>query len=109
MAYQIEIENQIRKVIKDWTGIEAKKMFGGIGFMMNGNMLTGVYKEHLVLRLGKMDYEEVIKFPFAHPFDITGKPMKGWALLEGQRLKPEDYKHWIEKARDFVVTLPIKK
>jgi TfoX/Sxy family transcriptional regulator of competence genes len=109
MAYHIEIENQIRKVIKDWTGIEAKKMFGGIGFMMNGNMLTGAYKEQLILRLSEKDYQEVIKFPLAHPFDITGKPMKGWALLDGQRLKPEDYKYWIEKARDFVVTLPVNK
>ena len=109
MAYRLEIENQIRKVIKDWTGIEAKKMFGGIGFMMNGNVLTGAYKEQLILRLSEKDFEEVIKFPFAHPFDITGKPMKGWALLDGQGLKPGNYKHWIEKARDFVVTLPVKK
>jgi|WetSurMetagenome_2_1015567.scaffolds.fasta_scaffold238358_2 TfoX/Sxy family transcriptional regulator of competence genes len=109
MAYRIEIENQIRKVINGWSGIETKKMFGGIGFMMNGNMLTGAYKEQLILRLSEKDYQEVIKFPFADPFGITGRPMKGWALLDGQRLKPDDYKYWIEKARDFVVTLPIKK
>jgi hypothetical protein len=68
--------------------------------MLHGNMLTGIYRDNLILILSERDYEDVIKVPFTHPFDITGKSMKGWALLDGQGLKPENYKYWIKKAKD---------
>lgn len=108
MAYNINIENQIKEVIKDWPGIEAKKMFGGVGFLLHGNMLTGVYKDNLVLRLNETDFEEIKNHPVFHFFNITGKPMKGWALMKGNALLPNEYNFWIEKARHFVQNLPAK-
>jgi hypothetical protein len=108
MAYNTEIESQIVKVIKTWSGITSKKMFGGIGFMMNGNMLVGVYKEYLILRLGIDTYEEAMGVPYSKPFDITGRPMKGWVMMEGNKMNPKDYTYWINKAKVFVKTLPAK-
>jgi TfoX/Sxy family transcriptional regulator of competence genes len=106
MAYDINIENQIKDVVKDWPGIEAKRMFGGVGFLLHGNMLAAVYKESLILRLNETDFEEIKNHPGFHLFDITGRPMKGWALMTGNTLLPKEYKLWIEKARHFVQTLP---
>ncbi len=83
-------------------------MFGGIGFLMNGNMLTGVYRDYLILRLNEKDFEEITNDPLFKPFDITGKAMKGWAMLPGDRLTPEKYEYWILKARQFVSSLPSK-
>jgi TfoX/Sxy family transcriptional regulator of competence genes len=108
MAYNPEIEKRINEVVKDWPGITLKKMFGGIGFLLNGNMLTGVYKESLILRLNETDFEEIKNVRGFHFFDITGKAMKGWAMLDTAEMRKEDYLFWIEKARRFVLTLPAK-
>ena len=76
--------------------------------MMNGNMLVGAYKEFLILRLSLEDYEVVMGIPFSKPFDITGRAMKGWAMVEGSKLSEADYTYWILKASTFVETLPGK-
>lgn len=108
MAYNSKIELNIRPIVKDWPNITSKKMFGGVGFIMNGNMLVGAYKEYLILRLSQKDYDEVLGIPYSKPFDITGRPMKGWAMVEGSKLNGEDYYYWLNKAKEFVETLPAK-
>lgn len=52
MPYDEKLDRRIRAVVEDWPDTDAKKMFGGICHLMNGNMLCGVYKEFLILRLG---------------------------------------------------------
>ena len=59
-----------------------KKMFGGVGFMLNGNICCGAWKEFLILRLGEDAARQVLGEQHARPFDITGKPMRGWAMVE---------------------------
>jgi len=108
MAYNTDIEESIKTVIAGWPNIQLKKMFGGVGIMMNGNMLCGVYKEFLILRLNAEAYQEVMGLPFSKPFDITGRPMKDWAMVEGSKLSAADYAYWILKAHDYVDTLPAK-
>jgi len=108
MAYNLEIEEKINKVISSWPNITSKKMFGGVGIMMNGNMLVGAHGDFLILRLSQEGYEEVMGIHYSKPFDITGRPMKGWAMVEGSKLNEEDYRYWVNKAREFVETLPTK-
>ena len=57
-------------------------MFGGVGFLLHGNLLVGVWKESLVVRLGEDQGEEALKEPHVKEFDFTGRPMKGWAMVE---------------------------
>jgi hypothetical protein len=71
-------------------GIEEKKMFGGICFMLNGNMLVGVWKDSLIVRLGKEQGEEALLEPHVRPFDITGKAMKGWAMVTPEGIQGDD-------------------
>ncbi len=109
MPYDEEIESRINKVISRWKNTEAKKMFGGICHLLDGNMFCGVYKDFLILRLGEEESKGALKLPFVRPFDITGKPMKGWVMVGKEGFKSEDaLKAWLVKAKEFVSTLSSK-
>ncbi len=77
MPYNETIEQRIYKVLGQGTGFEKKKMFGGIGYLLNGNMVFGVYKDFLVLRLGERRAAEAIERAHAGPFDVTGPAHEG--------------------------------
>ena len=109
MPYDEEIESRINKVISRWKNTEAKKMFGGICHLLDGNMFCGVYKDFLILRLGEEESNAALKLPFVRPFDITGKPMKGWVMVEKEGFKSDDaLRAWLFKAKKFVGALPLK-
>lgn len=109
MPYNEELQIRIKKVVSEWKGTDDKKMFGGVCHMLHGNMFCGVYKNFLILRLGRDRSEEVLKLPFARPFDITGKKMRGWVMLAVEGYKSDDaLKSWLDEAKTFVKTLPKK-
>ncbi len=76
MAFDESLAARIRQQLARRKNVEEKKMFGGIGFLLNGNLLVGVWKESLVVRLGEEEGEEALKEPHVKGFDITGKPMR---------------------------------
>jgi len=89
--------------------VEEKMMFGGVGFLLNGNMLVGVWKDALIVRLGPDGYEDALLEPHVKEFDITGKPMKNWILVEPKGVvEDERLKDWIQRAVKFVGKLPPK-
>jgi TfoX/Sxy family transcriptional regulator of competence genes len=109
MAYNETIEGRIQKIVSRWDHIEAKKMFGGICHLLRGNMLGGVYKDFLILRLGVENANKALESPFVKPFDITGKPMKGWVMVEGAGFDADGkLEAWLNQAKEFVETLPSK-
>jgi TfoX/Sxy family transcriptional regulator of competence genes len=109
MPYDEQLEGRIARSVSRWPNPAVKKMFGGICHLMNGNMLGGVYHAYLILRLGEKGAWEALKQPFTRPFDITGKPMKGWVMIEAKGVPGDkELKTWLEKARKFVETLPAK-
>jgi len=109
MPYNEEIDERIRKLVSRWKNTAARKMFGGVCHLLNGNMVCGVYKDYLILRLGEKASTVALKQPYARPFDITGKPMKGWVMLDGSGFKTDEkLKSWLMKAKTFVKTLPPK-
>ena len=67
--------------------VEARRMFGGIGFLLNGNLLVGVWKDSLCVRLGPDQAEEVLREPPVRACDITGRPMNGWVLSSRKALR----------------------
>ena len=84
-------------------------MFGGIGFLLSGNMLVGVWKMSLIARVGPDEYAQALKQPHVREFDITGRAMKGWVLVEPEGIdEDKQLAEWIERATDFVSTLPAK-
>ena len=82
MAFDESLVGGIRDALAHKRNIEEKKMFGGVGFLLNGNMLVGVWKDSLIVRVGPDAYEEALLEPHVKEFDITGRPMKGWVLVE---------------------------
>jgi TfoX/Sxy family transcriptional regulator of competence genes len=90
MAYNIDLEDRIDRLTDRLGEIAKKKMFGGVGYLINGNMCFGIYKESLVLRTSPEKAEELMRSEYFTPFDITGKPMKGWVLVSPDVLETED-------------------
>ena len=90
MAYNIDLEDRIDRLTDRLGEIAKKKMFGGVGYLINGNMCFGIHKESLVLRTSPEKAEELMRSEYFTPFDITGKPMKGWVLVSPDVLETED-------------------
>jgi TfoX/Sxy family transcriptional regulator of competence genes len=109
MPYSESLAERIRHRLAQHTKIVEKKMFGGIGFLLRGNMLVGVWKQSLGVRLGPQVYADALREPFVGPFDITGRAMRGWVLVAPQGLDSDaELRGWIERAIEFVATLPPK-
>ncbi len=109
MPYNPALDDKLQRITAQWPHAERKKMFGGTGYLVHGNMVTGVYKDLLVLRVGKNEEEELLTQPWCRPMDITGKPMKGWLFVEAEAWdNDERLGELVAWARDFVETLPKK-
>ena len=109
MAYDEKLERRILAIVDGWEDVAAKKMFGGVCHLIHGNMFCGVYKEFLILRLGEAAATEALSRPNARPFDITGRPMKGWVMVAPEGLATDDALNaWLAKARAFALTLAPK-
>jgi len=110
MPYSRQIEEKIERMIGRWKKIEKKKMFGGICYLMKGNMCFGIYKEFLIVRTGIEIAEKKLKEKNVKPFDITGRAMKGWVMVEEQGWKKEeDLKNWLKLGKEYALTLPEKQ
>jgi TfoX/Sxy family transcriptional regulator of competence genes len=81
MAFSPALAERIREALARRKNVE-KKMFGGVGFLLNGNLLMGVRKDSLLVRLGPDEADEALKEPHVKEFDITERSMKGWVLVE---------------------------
>jgi TfoX/Sxy family transcriptional regulator of competence genes len=108
MAYNLKLAERIRTQLKDVPVVE-KNMFGGIGFLLNGNMACGVNKDNLIVRVDPEKHEALLKKPHAKPFDMTGRPMKGWLVVEADGVKSEkQLSAWVKEGVEFALTLPAK-
>ncbi len=109
MPYDPGLATRLEAILEGRTGFEQKKMFGGIGWMLNGNMCVGVYKDWLITRVGESAGAKLFKEKHAKPMDITGKPMKGWAMIALECVAEDaDLRRHTELAVMFVKTLPRK-
>lgn len=105
-----ELEERMRNLLSDDPNVGEKRMFGGIAFMLNGNMLCGVtHKGRMMLRVGKEQQAEVLAMDGAEPFDMTGKPMGGMVIIDETALETDaEMENWIAIATRFVGSLPPK-
>ena len=109
MAYDETLAARIRGALAHKKGVVEKKMFGGVCFLLHGNMLVGVWKDSLIVRLGPDEGDEALLEPHVKVFDITGRGMKGWVLVEPEGVEEDDQlKDWIQRAVKFVGKLAAK-
>ncbi len=109
MGYDKGLADKVRALLKAKPGLSEKKMFGGVCFLIRGNMVCGILNDDLIVRVGPQKYRDSLKLPNTRQFDITGKPMKGWVMVsaEGHRTK-DNLAFWVEQGVTFALTLPSK-
>lgn len=109
MAYSETVAQRIRVMFEGSTMVAERKMFGGLAFMINGNMCVGVLDDLLVLRLGEEGTTKALQEPHTRPMDFTGTPMKSMIYIDPKGFASEKgLQQWMQKAIDFVLTLPPK-
>ena len=109
MAYSKSLVERIRYFVSRRRGIAEKKMFGCVCFLLNGNMLVGVWNDSLIARIGKDAYDAALQNEHVGEFEITGKPMKSWVMVEPDGIDSDhQLTRWIDQATQFVRTLPFK-
>ena len=109
MAFDESLAARIRDALARKKGVEEKKMFGCVCFLLNGNALAGVWNDWLIVRLGADEGEAALWESHVRAFDITGKPMRNWVAVEPEGVEDDDQlEAWIERATTFVRTLPKK-
>jgi TfoX/Sxy family transcriptional regulator of competence genes len=110
MSYDEKLAERLRGILAGKPGVDEKKMFGGLAFLLDGKMFCGVIKDNLMARVGLDDYEQAIREPHARPMDFTGRPLKGFVYV-GPKGHAEDasLERWIRRGAEFVASLPAKK
>ena len=109
MAFDESLAARIRDALSRKKGVEEKKMFGCVCFLLNGHALAGVWKDRLVARLGRDEGEAALREPHVRAFDITGKPTRNWVAVEPEGVEDDDQlEAWIDRATTFARTLPRK-
>jgi len=109
MAYDPNLEDRIDKLAADW-GVGKKKMFGGLGYFINGNMCFGIHKDELIVRATEEQGAELLKKPGLHLFDVMkGRTMKTWFMAGGQAIT-DDKKllELLKLSHDYALSLPPK-
>src|SRR5690242_13223435 len=103
MAFDEALAERIRHLLARRKHVEEKRMFGGVGFLLSGNLLVGIWKDSLCARLGPEQVEKALPEPHVKEFDITGRPMKGRVPVEPEGVHHDDLlKGWIQRAVKFV-------
>ena len=98
----------LRAALAKRGGISEKKMFGGICFLLNGNMLCGTGEDRFMFRVGKELEAEAMARPGAKPMDFTGRKMGGFVYVDADAAQEAGLESWIDLAARFVGRLPPK-
>jgi hypothetical protein len=109
MASDPKLVGRLSAILAERRGIEQRAMFGGVAYLLNGNMCVGVHKDWLIARAGERGAATLLERAHVRPVDITGKPMKGWIMVGPDGLKKRaDLVRYVDAALSFVEGLPAK-
>ena len=109
MAYESELAERVRAVLGGRQGLTERKMFGGIAWMLHGNMACGVLGHEVIVRLSVEDAARALAEPGTRPFDMTGRPMRGFAVVGGESIARDgDLRAWVDAGADYASALPPK-
>ena len=109
MPFDHALAERMRRALGRRKRLTEKQMFGGIGFLLNGNMCCGIHKSAMIVRIAPEETERVLAQAHTRVFDLTGRPMKGWVLIEPAGLKtPAQLRKWVELSASYAATLPAK-
>jgi TfoX/Sxy family transcriptional regulator of competence genes len=109
VAYDEALADRVRDLLIARSELSERKMFGGVGFMIAGNMAVGVIEEDLIVRLDPADAEKALAEEGVREFDFTGRPMRGWVFVAPEATGEDgELASWVEAGADFATSLPAK-
>ena len=109
MAYDESLALRVREFLGAHENLLDRKMFGGLAFMLNGNMCCCIEKDNLIVRTGPEQYDSALQKPFARFFDLTGRPMRGFVYVASEGLESvKQLQDWVDLASAFASSLPPK-
>jgi TfoX/Sxy family transcriptional regulator of competence genes len=109
MAYDEGLATRVREVLGDQPGLAEKQMFGGLAFLVDGNMACGVRGDDLIVRMAADAAEEAMGEPGTRAFDLTGRPMKGWLMVAADgHAEDDDLRRWVDRGLAHARSLPPK-
>lgn len=109
MTYNEETSARVYNLLRRRKGFVGKTMFGGFGYLLDGHMCCGVWRDFLILRVGPSIYAQMLRQPYVRPFDLTGREMRGWIMVEPAGFEDEDdLRRLIDQAATFARSLPPK-
>jgi TfoX/Sxy family transcriptional regulator of competence genes len=109
VGYDHGLAQRVREHLVDEPGLSEREMFGGIGFMLDGNMAAGVIAEDLLIRVGPDKHDDALSQPHTRVFDMTGRSMRGWVVVAANALESDEtLAYWLDKGRVFARSLPAK-
>lgn len=109
MSFDEGLADRVRRALGKRRGLAEKKMFGGLAFLLRGNLCVGVLKEELIVRVPPDETDDVLAEPHTRPFDFTGKPMRGWIVVGPAGCADDDaLAGWVARAVEFASDLPAK-
>jgi TfoX/Sxy family transcriptional regulator of competence genes len=110
MAYDDILAERIRRVVADVDGeVTERKMFGGLAFLVNGNMFVGVVGDDLMVRLGKAGADAALRRAHVREMDFTGRPMKTMVYVEAEGLRGDALDDWVVAAASFALGPPSER
>lgn len=109
MAFDEKLAARVRAQLGKRRDVTEKKMFGGLAFLLRGNMCVGVHGSEMIVRLAPDETERALKSANTRRFDLTGRPMQGWILVELKGLATDaTLGKWVATAVKFAESLPAK-
>jgi TfoX/Sxy family transcriptional regulator of competence genes len=109
VAYDEGLAQRVREALEDRADVTEKKMFGGLAFLLGGNMCTGIVGEELMVRVGPDAYAEALERPHAREMDFTGRSMKGFVYVGCEGLESDaDLRSWVGRGVVFAGSLPAR-
>ena len=109
MAYKEELAQRVRVILENQSGYKEKKMFGGISFLLNGNMACGVIRDDLIVRVGADNYTDALLKPQGERWDRTGRAMTGWIVVKEPGYQSDsDLNDWVKQGQEYSLSLPAK-
>jgi TfoX/Sxy family transcriptional regulator of competence genes len=109
VAYDEGMAQRIREMLAERTDTSEMRMFGGIAFLVRGNMAVGVVKDDLMVRVGPEAHGDLVALPHARPMDFTGRPLKGFLFVAPEGVESDaDLRRWIEHGVAHATSLPGK-
>ena len=109
MAYDEGLAQRVREELADTPALTEKKMFGGLCFLVGGNMACGIVGEELMVRVGPDAYEECLARPNAREMDFTGRSLRGMVYVSAEGVAEDaDLSHWTGRGAGFAGSLPPK-